>query len=170
MRTIVAAGVLTSLLLLPSFAGAFHLYRNTDGGCSPAEGEVTDDPLDGLGNPIHGEIVATVDLLHNTFNDEATLLPLVRIKAGEAVEWKWASSHCHSVDGRSNSPSFYSGFHYPTTPPDSPQVLPGFLEYPIPDPDPKLRYVHTFFTPGTYLYICEHHVEIGMIGVVIVDP
>jgi plastocyanin len=29
---------------------------------------------------------------------------------------------------------------------------------------------HTFAQPGVYKYYCDHHVEIGMQGVVIVDP
>ncbi len=162
------------LMAYVSTADAFHLFRGDENGgcgmgCCSADGELTDDPTFN-GVPIHGPISAEVAMLDNTFNDSATALPLTHIKAGEAVRWSWNSANCHSVDGRNAAPSFYSGFHYPTEPPAAPKVLSGVVDYPIPDPTPTLTFVHTFQTAGTYMYICEHHVEIGMIGFVIVDP
>ncbi len=167
---------LTLLLFLRMTATshAFHLFRGDENGgcgsgCCPASGELTDDPVVN-GIPIHGAITAEVAMLDNTFNDSATGLPVTHIKAGEAVRWSWNSANCHSVDGRGANPMFYSGFHYPTEPPKAPEVLPGLIDYPIPDPTPTLTYVHTFDTQGMFLYMCEHHFEIGMIGLVIVDP
>ena len=161
------------LLGLPSPSNAFHLFRGDENGgcgmgCCPATAELSDDP-EFNGVRVHGPITAEVAMLHNTFNDSASGLPVTHIKAGEAVRWSWNSAHCHSVDGRMDAPSFYSGFHYPIHPPAAPELLPGVVDYPIPDPTPTLTFVHTFDTPGTFLYFCEHHVEIGMIGLVIVD-
>lgn len=115
-----------------------------------------------------GPIAATVFLSHNTFHDSSTtLLPETRIKVGEAVKWTWNSAHCHSVWSAGN---FYSRFHYPTTAPSSPQVVPGFFEYPVLEmEEPALEYVHTFTEPGTYSYFCEHHAIIGMVATVVVE-
>jgi len=154
-------------------AHAIHWYRSTDGGCSAADGALTDDPVETIPN-----VTATVVLGHNTFSEglagtgfsveSLSAATETRIKAGESIVWTWNSAHCHSVT--SNDLLFDSGYHYPTTPPESPQVVPGFFEYPLLDPTPTLSYTHTFATPGTYNYFCVHHASIGMNGVVIVDP
>ena len=134
-----------------------HFYRSTDGGCAAADGAI-------------GEAVApaaTVLLGHNTYNDPATaLLPVTIINAGEAVQWTWNSAHCHSVSGGG---TFESGFLYPTTVPSTPQAVPGFAEYPVPELEPTLSYTRTFPTAGTFQYSCVHHAAIGMVGVVVVQ-
>ena len=170
LATFVAAG-------LPS-AHAIHFYRSTDGGCSAANGALTDDPTETVPN-----VTATVVLGHNTFTEGAlgtgvsvrSLLgpTRTRIKAGESITWTWNSSHCHSVtsyDFVGDTPLFNSGFHYPTIPPESPRVVPGFFEYPILDKTPTLSFTHTFPTAGSYGYYCVHHASIGMTGIVLVDP
>jgi len=165
---IVAAG-------MPS-AHAIHWYRGPGGGCSPADGALTDDAEDTTPN-----VVATVVLGHNIFGEGVSgfgleqLMPAqTTIKAGESIRWTWNSAHCHSVTSTGfageNQRVFDSGFHYPTTPPESPQVAPGALEYPLLDETPTLDYTHTFTAPGTYTYFCVHHSSIGMNGVVIVEP
>lgn len=159
-------------------AHAIHWYRNTDGGCAPADGELTDDPPETTPN-----VTATVVLGHNTFGEgllgtglsaEAFLAPFeTHIKAGESITWTWNSAHCHSVTSTAQdagAPVFDSGFLYPTQPPESPHLAPGLFEYPLLDETPTLSYTHTFTTPGTYDYFCVHHASIGMNGVVIVDP
>jgi plastocyanin len=130
--------------------------------CCPATGN--------LGDTVNeADIGATVLVLHNSYNDAGTLLPLIaHIKAGQAVQWKWASSHCHSVTAEDGS--FESGFFYPTTRPAQMEAVHGFLDYPLPDPNPSLTYTHTFAAAGQYLYHCVHHQVIGMEGIVIVDP
>ena len=155
------------LLCTATSSDAFHFFRGDDAGgcgsgCCPASGEIGEQSAN---------IGATVLVLHNSYNDEGTLLPLVvRITAGQAVQWKWASSHCHSVTS-DTAGQFESGFFYPTDPPAGQmEVVHGFLDYPLPDPNPSLTYTHTFTTPGQYLYHCIHHQVIGMEGVVIVDP
>jgi plastocyanin len=163
---------------LPS-AHAIHFYRSTDGGCSAADGALTDDPVDTIPN-----VTATVVMGHNTFSPglagtgfsvESLLGTPTEtvIKAGESITWTWNSSHCHSVTSEDvvsgDTRVFDSGFHYPTTPPESPRVLPGFFEYPLLDNTPTLSFTHTFATPGTYPYFCVHHASIGMNGVVVVE-
>jgi plastocyanin len=167
-------GATLTLILAASLppAHAIHFYRSTDGGCSAADGALTDDPEDTVPN-----VTATVVMGHNTFSAglagtglsvESLLTPTeTRIKAGESITWTWNSAHCHSVTS-ADAGVFDSGFHYPTTPPESPQVLPGFFEYPILDDTPTLSFTHTFATPGSYDYFCVHHDGIGMSGVVVV--
>lgn len=140
-------------------AEAIHFYRGPGGGCTPADGPTTDDP-----GP-SGPVAATVKVMHNTFNDAATGLPTTTVAAGEAVTFTWNSSHCHSVDGD----GFSSGFHYPTAAPESPQVVPGFFDYPVPDDTPTLSYTRTFTAPGTYEISCVHHAAIGMVGTIVVE-
>jgi len=175
-----------AVALLGGLAGpslAFHLYRllanlQQPGHCTAASGQLGDTAP---------SAAATVLVMHNTFNDTSTGLPVTHIKAGQSVVWEWASAHCHSVEQTNGvtpvSGGFYSGFHYPTTAPSTPQAVPGLVEYPVPEigdqvpalngvagiGSPTLFYTRTFTTPGTYTYICEHHVEIGMVGTVVVD-
>lgn len=172
-------GATTALVLasgLPS-ADAIHWYRGTGSGCSAADGPLTDDPEGTTQN-----VTTSVPLGHNVFSrgvagtgfsgDQFAAETPTRIKAGESITWTWNSSHCHSVTSRDlveGKALFDSGFHYPTTPPESQQVAPGLFEYPALDDTPTLSYTRTFDTPGTYRYYCVHHVSIGMVGVVIVD-
>lgn len=155
-RTFLAlAAVLGLLGSFAPAASAVHFYRGPGGNCTPADG-----PTGDLLPPS-----AQVMVMHNTFNDSSTALPITVISAGQTVMWTWNSSHCHSAQAA----SFYSGFHYPTAAPESPQAVPGFFDYPVPDMTPTLSYTHQFTTPGVYQYACEHHAAIGMVGVVIVQ-
>lgn len=156
IRLVLAMAILTAMAGIPS-AEAVHFYRGPGGGCTPTDGATGD----GAGvTP-----AATVLMLHNTFNDSSTGLPITRVSVGDAVKWTWNSVHCHSVQ----APEFYSGFHYPTTEPTTPRGIPGFFDYPVLEMNPTLSWTHVFNTAGTYLYACEHHALIGMRGLVIVD-
>lgn len=157
---LLAASVMVIAMMAPS-AHAVHWYRGPGGGCTPANGELTDDSSPST------PVAATVLMLHNSFNDAATGRPVTTIKVGQAVRWTWNSAHCHSVDA--NDLSFRSGFRYPTTAPSSPQAIPGLFEYPVLEDHPTLAFTHTFTTPGTFRYGCVHHATIGMIGVIIVE-
>jgi len=171
-------GATVALILLTSLSGAqaIHFYRNDGGGCSPAEGALTDDAPDTTPTG-----ATTVVVGHNAFTegisgfDAGSLVAPIEttIKTGEAITWTWNSAHCHSVTSRlvaeDTTALFDSGFHYPTTPPDSPQAIPGFFDYPLLDEDPPLTYTHTFTTAGTFEYYCVHHESIGMRGIVIVE-
>lgn len=181
VRLLIAATAAAILAGAATPANAIHWYRNTDSGCAANDGALTDDPVDEFGNIIHGPLATTVQLLHNAFKDEATDPSLTgfeieesvtTIAAGESLIWTWNSAHCHSVTFHPNvvfgdsAPD--SGFYYPTTAPDSPQVLPGFFEYPLLTESPTLSWQHTFSTPGTFTYFCVHHESIGMAGTIVV--
>lgn len=167
-----AAGLLVFMAATP--ADAVHFYRGPGAGCTPSDGELTDQPA-------NAPVATTVLMLHNAFLDTSTGTPVTLIKAGQAVRWVWNSSHCHSVLDRATPQNFYSGYHYPVSVPEwpaqvpilggtpTPQAVPGFFEYPVFDLTPTMSFVHTFNTPGTYAYICEHHALIGMQGVVVVQ-
>ncbi|MGH7898895.1 MAG: plastocyanin/azurin family copper-binding protein [Candidatus Binatia bacterium] len=165
-----AAAMIASVLLATS-SEAVHFFRGDEiggcgSGCCPANGDIGYP----LGIPDGLDIGAEVLVFHNTYHDAANLLPLiVRIKAGQAVRWRWTSSHCHSVTA--DDGAFDSGFFYPQNPPFGQSVvLEGAFDYPLPDGGPTLTYTRVFDTPGNYVYHCVHHQIIGMVGVVIVDP
>lgn len=163
MRQRLVIGVAVTVCLIVATApgaGAIHFYRSTSGGCSPAVGALTDDPAGS------GPVAAEVAMMHNSYHDQFSLLPITQIDAGEAVRWSWNSAHCHSVTSAGN---FNSGFHYPTPVPFSVNAVPGFFEYPVPDAQPKLTYTRTFPTAGMFTYSCVHHATIGMVGIVIVN-
>ncbi|HVL89367.1 MAG TPA: plastocyanin/azurin family copper-binding protein [Actinomycetota bacterium] len=157
VRRLAALVSLVSAFGIAAPAGAVHFYRGPGSGCTPADGARSDGG--------QGEIAATVNVLHNTFADAATALPVTRINAGEAIRWTWNSVHCHSVQAA----GFYSGFHYPAPEPGSPRALPGVFDYPMLEENPTFSFTVTFDTPGTYSYVCEHHAAIGMAGLVVVE-
>ncbi|HEX9696785.1 MAG TPA: plastocyanin/azurin family copper-binding protein [Actinomycetota bacterium] len=160
MRAIRRISVMLALLAafgVAAPAGAVHFYRGPGGGCTPADGALSDGGS--------GTVAGTIKVLHNTFADAATGLPVTRIGAGEALTWTWNSAHCHSVQAA----EFYSGFHYPAPEPTSPALVSGVFDYPVLEENPTLSYTITFDTPGIYPYACEHHAAIGMNGLVIVE-
>lgn len=151
------------LVAMPSGAGAVHFYRGPGGGCTPASGSITDDTRPSA------PVAATVQMLHNSFNDTSNNTPITMIKVGQAVRWTWNSEHCHSVQAVEPAAAFYSKFHYPTATPTTPPLNADFFAYPVPTMTPTLRYTHTFTAAGMFRYQCEHHATIGMVGVVIVS-
>lgn len=153
------AAMLVSLMAAPA-ANAIHWYRGPGSGCTPATGEITDQP-----NTTAGPLGATVELWHDSYADGTTKAPVTKIKVGESVRWTWNSAHCHSV----TFSGFGSGLHYPQTEPTSPRVVPGFFDYPVLESSPTLAYTHTFTTPGRFTYSCVHHALIGMVGVIEVE-
>jgi plastocyanin len=155
---ILLAATFLAAMTVPN-AQAFHLFRD----CTSADGA--------RGDGASATPAATVMVLHNTFNDTSSGAPVTRVHVGDTVKWTWNSVHCHSVQADTlagNTSTFYSGFLYPTTAPDSPFVHPS-VAYPVPELNPTLSYSHTFTSAGTYHYQCEHHYYIGMQGVVIVE-
>lgn len=158
-RALILAAVLAAVLGAMPGANAIHFYR---GDCD--DNGTNDGRSGNLGSA--AAPASTVMLLHNTFNDAANGLPVTRIQTGEAVRWTWNSAHCHSVQSDGN---WNSGFFYPTATPDSPQAVPGFFEYPVPETEAGLSYTRVFPAAGTFLYYCIHHQNIGMRGVVIVE-
>ncbi|MCA1814388.1 MAG: hypothetical protein LC624_10635, partial [Halobacteriales archaeon] len=92
----------------------------------------------------------------------------------------WSSAHCHSATGGSpaGAAGWDSGFVYPAQAPPTPELVPGFVDYPVPELGqlgpidtgaPSLSFTHTFAEPGVFTYYCVHHVEIGMVGVIVVQ-
>jgi plastocyanin len=81
-----------------------------------------------------------------------------RVKTGETVEWRNKSFFAHSVSADPvrfpNDVSLPAG----AAPFDSGRIAAGEV------------YRHTFTTPGTYKYVCTPHIDLGMVGTVIVDP
>ena len=159
-----ASGALLALtvVMVSPPAQAVHWYRGPGGGCSAADGELT-DASDGIVPAAD----ATVRMEHNLFRDVDAGTPVTTIPAGGSVRWTWNSAHCHSA--RADDLSWTSGYFYPAQAPASPQVVPGFFEYPVLEERPTLAFTRTFPTPGEYRYSCEHHATIGMVGVVIVE-
>jgi plastocyanin len=173
VRIALAALASSTLLLSASSAQAVHFYRGTGGGCSAADGALSGDPAGA-----EPRVAASVVVGHNTFRTGISGLSAegpseTRIRAGEAITWTWNSAHCHSVTSSATnpdySPTWNSGFHYPTTAPEGPQVAPGVFDYPLLDETPTLSYTRTFTAPGVYAYFCVHHASIGMRGVVVVE-
>ncbi|GAC1411821.1 MAG: hypothetical protein NVSMB57_06950 [Actinomycetota bacterium] len=163
MKRFLQVGMVAGMVAMSSFAPAqaFHLYRSTDGHCSPKDGPTG----------VKAAATTTVAVQHNTFLDGTSNTPVTHIKAGNTVKWTWNSLHCHSVQFDAGTPgSTYSGFHYPiSVPKDFVRAVPGFFEYPQLSSSPTLSWSATFKVPGVYHYICEHHYDIGMHGIVIVD-
>ena len=159
------AGVLLAVVAMGSAAvpaSAVHFYRGSSGGCTPNDGMLAPE-----GTQVEAPADATVQVMHNTFNDSADATPVTRISVGETVQWEWLSAHCHSV--RDNGGAFYSGYHYPAAEPTTPALAPGVFHYPVPESEATLVYRRTFTEPGTYVYVCEHHAAIGMVGLVVVE-
>lgn len=161
-RTVVTACLAAALLVAAAPAAwAPHFYRGPGGGCTPADGE--------LSNGGTGQVAATVLMLHNSFNDAATGLPVTVVNAGQAIRWTWNSEHCHSATSTAAGGDINSGFHYPSDEPTTPSLAPGVFHYPVPTMTPTLAYTHTFTTPGVFTYNCVHHNVLGMVGVVVVN-
>jgi plastocyanin len=86
---------------------------------------------------------------------------LIKVKVGDAVEWRNASSKIHTVTA--NPELVKNPAHV---------VLPDGAEpFHSEDVAPGGRFSHAFTVPGTYYYVCQPHEDMGMVGVVVVtDP
>ncbi len=74
----------------------------------------------------------------------------IRISQGATVTWEWvAGRHNVAVESQPDGAAW-------TGQPE--QIA-----------DPGFTYEHVFETPGTYLYYCTPHLQMGMKGVVVVD-
>src|SRR6516162_11927020 len=84
----------------------------------------------------------------------------VVVHAGDTVEWKNSSTAAHTVtaDARRAAEGKEVVLPAGAAPFDSGTVTPGN------------SYRHTFTAPGTYKYICVPHVDLGMVGEIIVQP
>ncbi|MEX0700649.1 MAG: plastocyanin/azurin family copper-binding protein [Planctomycetales bacterium] len=96
-----------------------------------------------------------------SMTDRARFEPAqITVKVGETVEWRNTSRHPHTVTADpelAKNPAHV--------------VLPeGARPFHSGEVHPGERFTHTFDTPGTYFYVCLPHEDIGMVGVVVVNP
>jgi plastocyanin len=110
---------------------------------------------------------ATVTVAGFAFTDGATTTPVTHIKTGESVTWTWGDPFCHSVtEGAIGAQSYGVAPQVP-----APSFTTHGTSNVLVEPDgANNSFTHTFDQPGVYQYYCDHHVEVGMKGVVVVDP
>jgi plastocyanin len=109
---------------------------------------------------------AAITVAGFAFTDGATGTSVSHVAAGDSVTWTWGDTYCHSV-----TEGVFGGQSYGV----SPQVpAPSFTtrgtNNVLAEPDGvNNSFTYTFLEPGVYHYYCDHHVEVGMQGTVIVD-
>jgi len=149
-RRIAVVGSVAVLLGVAAPAHAIHFFN----GCG--SGNLT---------PAPGTSAATVRVAGYSFTDQATSTPVTHVKAGQSVTWTWVDGFCHSV-----TEGLFGGQSYgmPQVPPPTftTQGTNNVLVEPI---GLNNSFTHTFSQAGVYNYYCDHHIEVGMKGVVIVD-
>ncbi|MGH7856054.1 MAG: cupredoxin domain-containing protein [Candidatus Binatia bacterium] len=155
---IALVGVVVGLYLLQaSPAGAIHLFPlfpgDPTGDCGAALAEAPATPS-----------AATVLVEGFFFRDASDLDDTVTINAGDSVTWRWLR-FCHSVTPSAGSPTF-------TGTSGGPGSASGFAagqdQLVKPDAD-RTTFTVTFTQPGTYSYLCVHHVSRGMTGTIVVS-
>lgn len=112
----------------------------------------------GTGGPAYGPpspgVAASVDMTTGFAFEPGT----VRVKTGDTVEWRNKSLFAHTVlDDPQRDPAL-TALPLGAAPFDSGRVPAGEV------------FRHTFAVPGTYRYKCTPHDDLGMTGVVIVEP
>jgi plastocyanin len=113
----------------------------------------------GITGPAHDEplpdVAAVVDMGFTSFEPD-----VVRIHAGQTVEWRNTAFITHSVSSDSTKAKSPNDASIPegARPLNSGDLLGGDI------------YLQTFMVPGTYKYFCTHYEDDGMVGTVIVDP
>ena len=110
---------------------------------------------------------ATVTVAGFAFTDQASSTSVTHVVAGQAVTWTWGDTFCHSVtEGVFGAQSYGVPQQVP-----SPSFTTHGSSNVLAEPDGlNNSFTHTFDQPGVYHYYCDHHVEVGMQGVVVVDP
>jgi plastocyanin len=113
----------------------------------------------GLTGPAHGPASpaagATVTMGFGSFDPA-----VIRIKAGQAVEFRNTALITHSV---TNDPKLAED------PKDAAEPA-GVPPFDSGDIAPGDIFTQTFTQPGTYVYFCTHHEDDGMVGKIVVDP
>lgn len=102
--------------------------------------------------PPSADVAAAVEMSGFSFTPA-----MVRIQAGETVEWRNKSIFTHTV---TFEPANTSEVAAPTgeRSVDSGEIPAGGV------------FRHTFVSPGTFQYICRPHHILGMTGAVVVEP
>lgn len=108
---------------------------------------------------------ATVTVAGFSFTDQATSTAVTHVTAGDAVTWTWGDAFCHSVtEGVVGGQSYGVAQQVPP-----PTFTTQGTNNVLAEPDgPNNSFTYTFAEPGVYKYYCDHHVEVGMQGTVIV--
>jgi plastocyanin len=116
--------------------------------------------------PASAGSAATVTVAGFAFTDQATTTSVTHVKAGDSVTWTWGDTFCHSVtEGVFGGQSY--GVQQQVPPPSF--TTRGTSNV-LAEPDgANNSFTYTFDQPGVYHYYCDHHVEVGMQGTVIVD-
>ncbi|MEX1184822.1 MAG: plastocyanin/azurin family copper-binding protein [Gemmatimonadota bacterium] len=83
----------------------------------------------------------------------------VRIRAGQAVRWRNTSDLLHTVTANPDM----------AVRPEFVQLPAGAAPFDSGNIEPGAAFVHTFTTPGTYVYMCIPHQMAAMIATVIVE-
>jgi plastocyanin len=113
----------------------------------------------GLSGPAHGpespNAGASVSMGFSSFEPAA-----VHIKAGQSVEFRNTAVITHSVTDDPKLAEDAKDASEPAgaAPFNSGDIAPGQI------------FTQTFTVPGTYVYFCTHHEDMGMVGRIIVDP
>ena len=152
VRRVALVGALLLLLVLAATpAQAIHFFK----GCGKT---LAAAPADSA---------ATVTVAGFSFSDHATGAPVTHIVAGQSVTWTWGDTFCHSVtEGVFGAQSY--GVAQQVPPPSF--TTHGTSNVLAEADGLNNSFTHTFDQPGAYHYYCDHHVEVGMQGVVVVDP
>jgi plastocyanin len=151
-RTVIFAGVLALLFgAVSTPAHAIHFFN----GC----GKTLQAAPSGS--------AATVSVAGFAFTDSATTTSVTHIKAGDSVTWRWDDTFCHSVtEGLAGAQSYGVAQQVP-----APSFTTHGTNNVLAEPDgANNSFSHTFDQPGVYKYYCDHHIEVGMQGTVVVDP
>ena len=114
-----------------------------------------------------GTSAATVSVAGFSFTDAASGTSVTHIQAGQAVTWTWGDTFCHSVtEGVFGAQSYGVRQQVP-----APSFTTQGTSNVLVEPDGlNNSFTHAFDAPGVYHYYCDHHVEVGMQGIVVVDP
>ncbi|HEX6980127.1 MAG TPA: plastocyanin/azurin family copper-binding protein [Alphaproteobacteria bacterium] len=110
----------------------------------------------GTGGPAYqppsADVAAVVEMSGFSFTPAT-----VRVRVGDTVEWRNKSLFTHTV---TFDPAVTSDVSAPAgeRSVDSGRIPAGEV------------FRHTFMSPGTFRYICRPHHELGMVGMVVVEP
>lgn len=137
------AAIFGMTLFLPAFAGANPSGENSDATAPPISADIVGPD-------------ATIKMSDDTpmYQPE-----IVRIRAGQTVEWKNAGAVSHSVTDDSTR----------ATKPDDALVPKNARPFNSGNVMPGGTFRHTFTVPGRYRYFCLSHEVDKMVGEVIVE-
>lgn len=153
-RLLTGVVAVTALAVLTAPAHAIHLFPLT-----PVFDPFGHDCAKGL-EAAPAEAASEVAVVGFSFVDTGSQSSTSSIQVGESVTWSWLADHCHSVTFTSEgSPDGTLGGPNSVNQPELVRIA----------DDGGASFTATFVEPGTYSYICVHHVGMGMTGTVVVS-